>query len=61
MPPRLGEAIGLRQLTPDSIADAWFADRLTHDPFQWAQRNLQEVERNSANTTVLALCHSAPA
>ncbi|HCU0658053.1 TPA: FAD-NAD(P)-binding protein, partial [Klebsiella quasipneumoniae] len=40
------EATGLRQLTPDSIADAWFADRLTHDPFQWAQHNLQEVERN---------------
>ena len=40
------EATGLRQLTPDSIAEAWFADRLTHDPFQWAQRNLQEVERN---------------
>lgn len=44
--PDWSEAIGLRQLTPDSIADAWFADRLTHDPFQWAQRNLQEVERN---------------
>lgn len=44
--PGWSEAIGLRQLTPDSIADAWFADRLTHDPFQWAQRNLQEVERN---------------
>ncbi len=40
------EATGLRQLTPDSIAEAWFAGRLTHDPFQWAQRNLQEVERN---------------
>ncbi len=44
--PDWSEAIGLRQLMPDSIADAWFADRLTHDPFQWAQRNLQEVERN---------------
>lgn len=61
--PDWSEAIGLRQLTPDSIADARFADRLTHDPFQWAQRNLQEVERNKRehHTVLTALCHSAPA
>jgi hypothetical protein len=37
------EATGLRQLTPDSIADAWFADRLTHDPFQWEHPIQQAV------------------
>ncbi|ESD65707.1 hypothetical protein HMPREF1608_04329, partial [Escherichia coli 908525] len=25
---------------------AWFAERKQRDPFDWAEKNLQEVERN---------------
>ncbi len=42
---------GFRQLTPDSIADAWLVDRLTHDPFRGAAHPGGRWERTSANTT----------
>ncbi|MGL4720340.1 MAG: FAD-NAD(P)-binding protein, partial [Kluyvera intermedia] len=38
--------ISLRSRDADTFAEAWFADRKNHDPFAWAQANLQEVERN---------------
>ncbi|KZQ77534.1 hypothetical protein A3N52_07080 [Klebsiella aerogenes] len=44
--PHWCKQIGLRQLTADTFSDAWFIDRKRHDPFAWAQANLQEVERN---------------
>lgn len=40
------EQIALEQLTADTFADAWFAERKKHDPFAWARLNLLEVERN---------------
>ncbi|WP_052284374.1 FAD-NAD(P)-binding protein [Kluyvera genomosp. 1] len=44
--PQWSAEIALRSRDADSFADAWFADRKKHDPFAWAQANLQEVERN---------------
>lgn len=41
--------IDLASRTADTFADAYFARRLKHDPFQWARKNLAEVERNKAN------------
>lgn len=38
--------VSLATLDADSFADAYFADRATHDPFRWAAYNLREVERN---------------
>lgn len=39
----------IAELGADDIADAYFADRLAHDPFRWAQYNLAEVEHNKRN------------
>ncbi|WP_152084365.1 FAD-NAD(P)-binding protein [Enterobacter oligotrophicus] len=47
--PQWSEAIALNTLDADSIRDAWFADRKKHDPFSWAEDNLEEVERNKQN------------
>lgn len=44
--PQWCEAISLRSLTADSIRNAWFAARIKHGPFSWAEENLREVERN---------------
>lgn len=44
--PQWCNAIHVQQLNADSFADAWFAERHQHDPFRWAQSNLNEVERN---------------
>lgn len=44
--PQWSARIGLNKLNADTLADAWFADRKKHDPFYWAQDNLEEVERN---------------
>lgn len=40
------QSIALNTLDADSFATAWFAERKSHDPFLWAEANLQEVERN---------------
>ncbi|MBF9034299.1 FAD-NAD(P)-binding protein [Rhodobacterales bacterium HKCCE2091] len=47
--PAYARAIGLSDLTADSFADAYFARRRAADPFDWAERNLVEVEHNKAN------------
>lgn len=47
--PDYASAIGLADLTADSFADAYFAQRLAADPFRWARANLAEVERNKQN------------
>ncbi|MEB6377403.1 FAD-NAD(P)-binding protein [Leclercia adecarboxylata] len=44
--PQWSKAIALETLTPDTIREAWFADRRQHGPFRWAVSNLDEVERN---------------
>ena len=41
--------ISLSERSADDIADAYFADRIAHDPFRWAQFNLDEVEHNKRN------------
>jgi Uncharacterized protein conserved in bacteria len=44
--PQWCKRVALSRLNADTVAKAWFADRKKHDPFQWAQSNLREVERN---------------
>ena len=44
--PGYASRIGLADLTADSFADAYFAERLKTDPFRWAKKNLDEVLRN---------------
>ena len=44
--PQWSAQISLHSRDADTFAEAWFADRKNHDPFAWAQANLQEVERN---------------
>jgi uncharacterized NAD(P)/FAD-binding protein YdhS len=45
--PDWAEASELAQQTPDSFADHYFAPRLEADTFVWAERNLQETERDA--------------
>jgi uncharacterized NAD(P)/FAD-binding protein YdhS len=47
--PAYAARIGLADLTADSFADAYFAEREAQDPFRWARRNLAEVEYNKAH------------
>lgn len=44
--PQWSRQIALDTLTADTFSEAYFADRIRHDPFDWAKRNLVEVERN---------------
>jgi uncharacterized NAD(P)/FAD-binding protein YdhS len=44
--PDYAARIGLSQLTVESFAAAYYADRIQSDPFVWAARNLAEVEDN---------------
>lgn len=46
--PRYAAAVDLAAQTADSFADAYFAERRTHDTFAWAAHNLREVEENKA-------------
>ncbi|WP_379922526.1 FAD-NAD(P)-binding protein [Erythrobacter sp. R86502] len=46
--------ISLNERTADDFADAYFADRIAHDPFRWAQFNLSEVEHNKRNRITVA-------
>lgn len=46
--PAYADRIDLANLTVDSFAEAYFAERLKGDPFRWAEKNLEEVERNKA-------------
>lgn len=52
--PRWSESMALHRLNADTINDAWFADRKKHDPFRWAQANLDEVERNKRDKRTVA-------
>lgn len=47
--PQWAARISLDTLDVDSFADAYFADRMKHDAFHWAEYNLAEVERNKRN------------
>lgn len=44
--PHWSQTVALNTLNADSFHDAWFAERHKHDPFRWAESNLEEVERN---------------
>lgn len=44
--PQWSASIALSTLNADTFHDAYFAERHRHDPFSWAQSNLDEVERN---------------
>ncbi|MEW5561173.1 FAD-NAD(P)-binding protein [Enterobacter asburiae] len=44
--PQWSDHITLPELNADTFASAWFADRQQHNPFDWAEENLREVERN---------------
>jgi uncharacterized NAD(P)/FAD-binding protein YdhS len=45
--PNWAEAVGLNLLTVETISDRYFALRLEADTFDWAERNLQEAERDA--------------
>jgi uncharacterized NAD(P)/FAD-binding protein YdhS len=44
--PAYAAKIGLSELTVETFADAYYAERLASDPFVWAARNLAETEAN---------------
>ncbi|MBA4491609.1 FAD/NAD(P)-binding protein [Paracoccus sp. S1E-3] len=46
--PAYAETIGLTDATPDDIAERYFRNRKATAPFEWARRNLAEVEANRA-------------
>ena len=47
--PAYADQIGLARLTADTFASAYFAIREAQDPFRWARKNLDEVERNKTH------------
>lgn len=46
--------IALHTLTPDTLLEAWYADRKHHDAFRWAEENLKEVEQNKRDKRTVA-------
>lgn len=52
--PNWSQQIGLENLTADTFSTAYFADRIRHDPFDWAKLNLLEVERNKQQQHTVA-------
>lgn len=52
--PQWSRQIALETLTADTFPEVYFADRIRHDPFDWAKRNLVEVERNKQEQHTVA-------
>jgi uncharacterized NAD(P)/FAD-binding protein YdhS len=52
--PGYAERLGLGMLTVETVADAYFAERDSYDPFTWAALNLGEAKANQANRTTVA-------
>ncbi|QCO54716.1 FAD-NAD(P)-binding protein [Pseudorhodobacter turbinis] len=52
--PDYAEKLDLAASSADDFADRYFAERLAHDPFDWARRNLAEVEENKAKNLTVA-------
>ena len=48
------QQVALATLNADTFPAVYFADRLRHDPFDWARRNLVEVERNKQKQHTVA-------
>lgn len=51
--PDYAQRIDLPNLTVETFADAYFAERNHQDPFRWARKNLEEVERNKRSKTTV--------
>jgi uncharacterized NAD(P)/FAD-binding protein YdhS len=47
--PAYSDRLSLKERNADDIADAYFADRKAHDPFVWAEYNLQVAEQKKAD------------
>ncbi len=56
--PEYAERLGLGMLTVETVADAYFADRESYDPFTWASLNLGEAKANKASCTTVAWRYS---
>lgn len=56
--PAYAERIGLGMLTVETVADAYFAERETYDPFTWAALNLGEAKANKATRNTVAWRYS---
>lgn len=52
--PAYAERIGLGILTIETVADAYFAERDSYDPFTWAALNLGEAKANKMTKTTVA-------
>lgn len=52
--PVWSKQVALSSLNADSFTDVWFAARKEHDPFHWAEANLEEVERNKRDRRTVA-------
>lgn len=52
--PAYAERIGLGMLTVETVADAYFAERDSYNPFTWAALNLGEAKANKASRTTVA-------
>lgn len=46
--PACADRLGGPEVTPEALSQAWFAPRLSADPFDWAARNLIEAEASCA-------------
>ena len=56
--PEYAERIGLGMLMVETVADAYFADRESHNPFTWASLNLGEAKANKASRKTIAWRYS---
>lgn len=52
--PKWAARIGLDGLDCETFEGAYFADRLRHDPFRWAEYNLAETEANKRDRRTVA-------
>jgi uncharacterized NAD(P)/FAD-binding protein YdhS len=56
--PDYAESIGLGMLTVETVADAYFSERNSYDPFTWAALNLGEAKANKARGHTVAWRYS---
>lgn len=52
--PAWAARVAIAERSADDLAEAYFDDRIAHDPFRWAQFNLAEVEHNKRNRITVA-------
>jgi hypothetical protein len=52
--PDYSEKIGLGMLTVETVANAYFAERESYDPFTWAALNLGEAKANKVSKVTVA-------